>query len=283
MMVNDINEDEVMLVMQLDHSRVAGQLAAAWGNEQFAPVAPYESMVLAAQEHDTGWWEWEAKPTLNAKGRPLDYIGSASFLGATWLDFYRRVVDRIATDDPYAGYMVSMHGNGLLNKAMGLLPNLPDLSARPLIHAFIEEQQQYRRELLPQLQASSEFGEHATDERIWRNYNLMEVFDQFAQFVCNRYPLNSERRTNGPTPTLSDLAIPVAEGLPDTRLHIEVISETAAVVTPYPFATDEVSVVFPAKILPKKEYADRSAFLRDFYTARPVVASYQLRRAAPAA
>lgn len=279
MMVNDISDDEVMLVMQLDHSRVAGQLAAVWGNETFAPVAPYESIVLAAQEHDTGWWEWEAKPTLNAEGRPLDYIGSASFLGATWLDFYRRVVERVVLEDAYAGYMVSMHGDGLLNKAMGLLPSLPDLSAKPLIRAFIDEQVDYRKSLLPQLRATPEFAEHASDERIWTNYTLMEVFDQVAQFVCNRYPFDSQRRKNGPTPYLSDLAIPVAEGVADTRLHIEVLNDHDAIVRPYPFSVDPVIVTFPAKILPKRSYDDRSTFLRDYYTARPVVATYYLRRA----
>ncbi len=47
----------------------------------FASPRPYESMVLAAQEHDSGWWEWEIRPRLNDQGYPPDYIGSMKHLG----------------------------------------------------------------------------------------------------------------------------------------------------------------------------------------------------------
>jgi hypothetical protein len=30
-------------------------------------------VVLAAQEHDRGWWQWECRPTLSDAGGPLDY------------------------------------------------------------------------------------------------------------------------------------------------------------------------------------------------------------------
>ena len=50
-------------------------------------------MVLAAQEHDSGWWDWEIKPTLNEQGYPSDYIGSVRRLGqGVWLDLYRRAI-----------------------------------------------------------------------------------------------------------------------------------------------------------------------------------------------
>jgi hypothetical protein len=277
MMVNEISDDEVLLVLQVDHSRVAGQLAAAWGNEGFDPLSPYESMVLAAHEHDAGWWQWEAKPTLNAKNQPLDYIGSALYLGDVWLDFYRDVVDRVVREDPYAGYMVSMHGDGLLTAGMGIVPSLPDLSSRSEIAAFVQEQKDYRTGLLPKLRADKELAPYATDDHIWTNYRMMEVFDQLAQFICNRYPFNGTRRTNGPSNTLSGLAIPTRAGEPDTTLSIDVIDEQNAIVTPYPFAFDPVVISFTARVLPKKVYPDRSAFLRDFYTARPVVVTHNLR------
>jgi uncharacterized protein DUF3891 len=60
---------------------VTGWFAAHWGNDTFAPLSPYHAMVLAAQEHDTGWWDWEIKPQLNDEGLPPDYIGSIKHLG----------------------------------------------------------------------------------------------------------------------------------------------------------------------------------------------------------
>src|ERR1051325_10490485 len=97
MMVNPYDESRLMLALQIDHSRVAGFFAAHWGNKDFDRPQPYSSVVLAAQEHDIGWWEWEAKPsTLNEKGYPLDYHdGSLKYLGQLRLDFYKNAVDHV--------------------------------------------------------------------------------------------------------------------------------------------------------------------------------------------
>src|SRR6476646_1137105 len=126
MMVCPYDDSRLLLILQIDHSRIAGWIAAHWGNDRFARLCPYASMVLAAQEHDSGWWEWEIKPTLGPGGRPLDYQGGGKVLGQIWLDLYSHGIERVAQQDPYAGYMVSMHGQGLLNRGFGLRPTLPD-------------------------------------------------------------------------------------------------------------------------------------------------------------
>jgi hypothetical protein len=48
---------------------------------------------------------------------PPDYIGSIKHLGGrVWLDFYRHGISRLAEQDAYAGYMVSLHSDGLLTQ-----------------------------------------------------------------------------------------------------------------------------------------------------------------------
>jgi hypothetical protein len=277
MMVNELADNELMLVSQVDHSRVAGQLAAAWGNDTFQGLSPYESMVLAAQEHDTGWWEWESKPTLNRDGYPLDYIGSAAYLRDRWFDFYREVVDRVAREDLYSAYMVSMHGDGLLTGGMGLVSSLPDLREDPDVASFVDEQVAYRAQLLPQLRRSPEFAPYATDAHIWMNYKYMEVFDQLGQFVCNRHPFDSDRRKSGPDNRLSGTPVPIRPGVPDTTLTIQVVDEDSAVVRPYPFATEPLVIAFTGRVVARKRYEDRAEFLREFYTARPAVVVHYLR------
>ena len=81
MMVCPYNDEQLLLILQVDHSKVTGWLAAHWGNDDFASPSPYQAMVLAAQEHDTGWWDWEIKPQINDEGLPPDYIGSIKHLG----------------------------------------------------------------------------------------------------------------------------------------------------------------------------------------------------------
>lgn len=280
MMVNKIDDDRLLLVLQIDHTRIAGWFAAHWGNDEFESVKPYRSMVLATQEHDSGWWEWEIRPTLNDEGFPLDYIGSVGNLGPVWLEFYKGVVDRIAPIDPYAAYFVSMHGDGLVTKGMGLLDYMPDWSSiDPRFKAFVDEQHEIRSHLLREMRGDEEFAPYSTDDYLWKNYRHVEVFDQLAQYVCNRYPFDSLHREKGPSPTLSDLPVPVAPGESDTTVRIGVESESDAVMSPYPFDVDPLPVTFQGRVLPNRPYESQESFLDDFYGAERLDVKYLLHSA----
>lgn len=272
MMVLPYDHDSLLLVLQTDHSRVAGLLAAHWGNAEFALLTPYDSMVLAAQEHDGGWWEWEIKPTLAPDGRPLDYQGGGKILGEVWLDCYRHGIQRVAEQDAYAAYLVSMHGEGLLSRGLGLKPSMPDRSADPGVPRFIQEQRAFRDQTLPHLRSS--------EDALWLNFKYLEVLDQMAQFICNRYPFNSAARTNGPSNTLSGLPVPIRPGAPDTTLTIDVQDETRAIVHPYPFDVDPLPITFPARLVPNRTYATQADFLAHYYRAETVTVTYTLHESA---
>jgi hypothetical protein len=279
MIVCPYNES-LVLVLQTDHSRIAGLLAAHWGNDKFARLNPYASMVLAAQEHDSGWWDWEIKPTLNEQGYPSDYIGSIKHLGqGVWLDLYRRAIERLAQRDLYAAYFVSMHGEGLLTRGMGLLPSMPDYTGDTAVQKFIAQQKELRAGWLPTLQKNQTLAASTTETQFWTNFNLMEVFDQFAQFVCNRYPLNSQARKNGPTNTLSGLTVPVSPGRPHVTLTIDVQNETDAVVRPFPFDVNPLRLSFEGRLVQNQPFSNQEEFLKQFYGGERIAINYTLRAA----
>ena len=56
------------LITQNDHGDLAGQFAAHWGNDKFARLDPYASMVLAVEAHDNGWWHWDINPSVDEEG-----------------------------------------------------------------------------------------------------------------------------------------------------------------------------------------------------------------------
>ena len=281
MMVVRYDDSRFLLVLQIDHSRVAGLVASHWGNKVFAHPQPYASVVIAAQEHDNGWWEWEMKPsTLNDQGYPLDYHdGSLKYLGKFRLDFYRDGVDRVVQRDPYAGLLVLMHGVGLMNAGYGRFAYPPDRSADPRVRDYISDQEALRVRLLDDLRRSEEFREFSTDEHVWTNYELMEVFDQMGQFLCNRYPLNSGARRLGPSNTLNDVPVPVGPGKGNVTLKINVLDEKRAIVEPYPFDIDPLEVSFPARLVPIRKYQNQDDFLQDFYKAERVTVTYVLQSA----
>jgi hypothetical protein len=280
MMVSRYDDARLLLTLQIDHSRVAGLIAAYWGNPDFARLTPYASMVLAAQEHDSGWWDWEIKPTLNDQGYPPDYIGSIRHLGQNvWLDFYRHGIQSVAKRDPYAGYNVSMHGEGLLTQGMGLLSYMPDYTVYPEVQEFIREQKLFRQKLLSDLRNVNEYKDAISEEQCWTNFKYMEVFDQMAQYVCNRFPFNSSERKNGPNHQLSNVPVPVSPGQGDVILTIAVQDEKNAIVQPYPFAVNPLVISFPGRLIANRPYSKQEDFLRDFYKAERVVTTYYLHAA----
>jgi hypothetical protein len=280
MIVCPYNESFLVLVLQTDHSRIAGLLAAHWGNDEFARLNPYASMVLAAQEHDSGWWDWEIKPTVNEQGYPADYIGSIKHLGqGVWLDLYRRAIERLAAADLYAAYYVSMHGEALLTRGMGLLPSMPDYTGDPAVQEFIAEQKGKRAQWLAVLQKDPALQDATSDTHLWTNFKMMEVFDQFAQFVCNRYPFNSLARKNGPTNTLSNIPVPVAPGRDDVTLTLDIQNEKEAIVHPFPFDVSPLVISFQGRLVPNRPYAKQEEFLQDFYSAERIDVNYTLRAA----
>jgi Protein of unknown function (DUF3891) len=277
MMVSRYDESRLLLVLQIDHSRVAGLFAAHWGNQDFAKLRPYASMVLAAQEHDSGWWDWEVKPTLDAQGYPPDYIGSIRKLGkGVWLGFYRDGIERLAKRDSYAAYNVSMHGEGLLTQGMGLLPYMPDYTVDADVRDYIAQQKMFREKILPVMRDHGQWKEFSSDEHLWTNFKYMEVFDQLAQYVCNRYPFNSAERKNGPSSQLSRTPVPVGPGEKDTILNLAVSDESHALVRPYPFDVSPVVVSFPGRLIANKSYPSQEEFLEDFYRGEGVTITYYL-------
>ena len=277
MMVCPYDDFRLLLILQTDHSRIAGWLAAHWGNDRFARLRPYASMVLAAQEHDSGWWEWEIKPSVNEQGYPSDYIGSIKHLGqGVWLELYRGVIERLASRDAYAAYFVSLHGEALLSQGMGLLPSMPDYRNDPAVQNFIAAQKAPRGRWLAQLRADPNLVALTQDSHLWTNFKLMEVFDQFAQFVCNRYPFNSQARKNGPTNKLSNVPVPVADGKPNVTLTIDVQNEREAIVSPYPFDVSPLPLSFEGRLVPNRSYSKQEDFLEDFYSAERIGIRYSL-------
>ena len=60
----------------------------------------------------------------------------------------------------------------------------------------------------------------------------MEIYDQMAQFVCNRYPFNSTARKNGRSNTMSNMPTPTQPGKADAILTFTIEDGSRALVTP---------------------------------------------------
>ena len=98
MIVRRQPNNELVLIGQTDHSRLVGQLAAHWGNENFETPDPYASIVRAATFHDYGWLRYETGPLINPDtGEPYQFLQLP--LGSTQLESYQWSLDWLAGID----------------------------------------------------------------------------------------------------------------------------------------------------------------------------------------
>ena len=106
MIVRD-DHDTFLLITQPDHAQLAETIVAALSTEAPLNGTARRAILLATREHDNGWIEVDALPTVDpATGRPCDFMsGPATVKHELWL----RGIARAAKADGLAGALVAEH------------------------------------------------------------------------------------------------------------------------------------------------------------------------------
>lgn len=96
-----------LLISQIEHAHLAGQLASQWAVDPFAAVAERPEVVAAIVHHDDGWAEWERLPDVDPEsGRPLSFMEMPL---TESLAIWRDSIDRAADLGNLASWMVASH------------------------------------------------------------------------------------------------------------------------------------------------------------------------------
>lgn len=102
--------DDGLCIGQASHAWLSGQLAGAWAE----PFAPYEEVVLAAEQHDVGMAEWDLAPALDpATGLPLHF---SKMDRPTHVALWSAAAGKLETQSALAALLVSLHGTGLYER-----------------------------------------------------------------------------------------------------------------------------------------------------------------------
>jgi Protein of unknown function (DUF3891) len=250
---------ELTLIPQTDHSRFVGQLAAHWGNQDFAPLQPYESVVRAATFHDYGYLNWEPDPDVDpASGEPYQFRGmpfSMRQLGA-----YQWCIDWLTSIDAYSGVLVSRHRTGLWKGRYGTITyptafNPPNLY--PEISAFIERNENWQAETLP-ADAAATFQ---------TNYRLLQTWDLLGLYFGCQEPCDDYIE---PVPTT------YAADDPGVKLTMKPCGDRRVVFEPYPFDKRGLKVQLASRRVPQASYPSAEAFRCAFYRAEMALLEYTL-------
>ena len=277
-------EDRWRFVTQPDHAALAGRFAAHWGNDAFDRPRPRLPMLVAARDHDDGWWAYDRHPHLDENGRPVDF---RELNAGTWIDLYDDGIDAVVERDAYAGLLVAMHGVGLRRRRYGLSPSWPAPTAEYTV--FVERQEAHQEQLLDELRSGEsrdrladdddaallsalhETGTvpHGTASRLWRNYRLLQAWDTLSLSFCV---------TESPPAYTAIDAVPTSEGASDATLSVESIGDDRYRVEPYPFDATPLDLSVPVRTVRKDAFNSERSLIGAYYQAEPESVAFSLER-----
>jgi hypothetical protein len=214
----------VLAVGQASHAWLCGQLARAWGNERFGPVAPLAEVALGAEQHDVGMARWDLAPARDPKtGLPKSFMemGAAANAG-----LWSRGPERLVTQSRYAALLAIMHGRRLYE---GFALDRASAADAEAVTAFRRHAAELEARLLAALRADPVTAAHATPERVARNSQLVWTWDLISLALL----LDWAPRTLEAVPTADGGAVDVA-------LTSVAGRPLAAALDPWPFAASQV-------------------------------------------
>lgn len=252
------------LISHQDHARLAGDFAAAWGNELFRKPEPRDRVLFAIASHDDGWVARDAHPTVTREGKPsafsTELVGKYSAFEeidlADYLAVRERAVRVIAEQDPYAGMLVAAHTHDLLANRADRSTIAPD--QLPLLDRFLEQQAIWRQQLVAWIQNHpllSAKEKEATTLR--QHFCLLQACDNLSLLTCVAYA--SAANLLHPLP-LNDGGKQAVQVHPLGVRHFHL--------DPWPFAEPELTFTFPARQVIGHRFAN-SGELEAAYHAAP--------------
>jgi hypothetical protein len=238
--------DELILIRQTDHAVLSGFFAREWGNELFRRPEPFESLQLAASEHDNGWHEWELQPQIDPKTRlPYSFM---SLPTDTHMELYQRGIERVVKSDRYAGLLVSMHASGLYDRARATIPGFSAKYVKSteaeLVNGFLQALKLQQLRLKVDLRSDAATKEFVQDKLLETNSRRLEALDRLSLYFC----MSS-------TPHDATIeAVPVDDHGSEVDWELRPDGPNAVSLGPYPFRREPLQVSILARRVPKRLY-----------------------------
>jgi hypothetical protein len=235
-------EDGYVAISQPAHAWVSGQLAAAWGNDLVGQVAPRDEVCLAAEQHDIGWFAWEANPTLNPEtGKPRTFMELPTSQHVT---VWETAGPDALVYGPYVALLVSMHGTGLYQRHdFGRDSDEEAAAAR----RFIRNGAGFEERMLGQLAQESFYCHVSEPDMIARNSRLIAVWDAMSLMLCGG--LSAMREVT---------RVPAGNEAITIRMVPDDSTPALISLEPWPFSLDSVNVTVPGRWL-NETFSDQNA------------------------
>lgn len=252
----------LLLFRQTDHALLSGAYADAWA----WPFERRARTIVAAARHDDGWADWELAPKVTNEGRPIDFIGVPV---REHVVIYRRGIDLVEAEDPYAGCVVSLHGERLYTRPFhpGTQARMDYLTGDALDYAkrYVDYEVERQRRLAGEVAASEGASADALGAALEEAWRLMQVWDRLSLFVCMQ-PLGS-----GASATMPPLRGPGGE---DVTIQVRSLRAGAIELEPYPFTEPGARFEIEAFEVEGERWENEESFRRAYRGARRRVVTF---------
>jgi hypothetical protein len=252
------------LITHVDHARLAGAFAEAWGNTQFRKPEPRARVLHAIAHHDDGWMDRDAHPTVTREGKPsafsTELVGKYTAFEEMDLEEYLEVRERavkiIAELDAYAGLLVSMHTYSLLTDHAD--PSTITRRNLLLLDSFLLRQRGYQSELDARIAADRTLtAEEKSGDRIVEHFRLLQACDNLSLLACVAF--------SRPAQLLHPL--PLSDGTA-REVNVTPVAERHFQLTPWPFTQKDLVFMIPARHVERKFFATSEQLERAFEQAK---------------
>lgn len=225
MLVRPDDDGSTILVTQPAHSWVSGQLARAWADSEEDPLLPREELCISAEQHDIGWLQWEATPTLNPEtGLPYAFHEMPRKMH---LQIWGRARRYALIYGRYPALLVSMHGTGLFER-FGPGEDAPR-NERLQVETFLRRERASQQVLIDSLAEDPRYADLVDSETLARNQSLISLWDGMSLMICGGIDESGV--------TIFDYTLTPVSGGDEHVLSVD----------PWPFSRDEVQVFAEAR------------------------------------
>jgi hypothetical protein len=238
--------DGALVIGQLSHSWLAGQLARAWGNGRFGELESREELVLGAEQHDIGWAKFDLEPQLNPDtGLPLSFLEISA---EQHLHIWRDAPDCLLSQSLRAALLVSLHGSSLSQLRARRAPE-----HTAMLQAHVERERARQSDLAGRL--------GLTGQQIERDQALLWAWDGISLALsCRWRPFTAH-------------GVPSLDGPLDIELRD--LEAGACTLDPWPFTGERLEVHCEARRL-EGGYRDEDAMRAAYAAAEPVTLRFAL-------
>jgi hypothetical protein len=236
-MIRRDDREDWLIIDQIEHARLAGELARVWGDERSGLFALFPKLVWGVSHHDDGWSAWDAAPRLHPKtGFPR------SFLEMRMRDstaIWTRSI-AVCSADPLAAVAVSRHFCHLAGQVRD--SGRADADDLESIDRFLHEQSVVQLGLADEARATGAGAE--ANGNLEKSFDLgcrtVQFFDRVSLWLCC-----------APRQQPEQFAAPLGETvrlIPNNPAQIAV--------EPYPLCVDSLLLETPARRIAARRYAN---------------------------